>query len=189
MARAALSEQVVLAEAARIVDELGSKSLTLAVLADSLGVKVPSIYKHVNGMPGLQRGIMLNAKAELAKAIGHAAVGTSRDDAVAAISVAYRNWALAHPGQYPAVVGAPVPGDDADEQASRDLIEIVFKVLAGYGLHKDVAIDAARYFRSTIHGFVSLEIAGGFGLPNDLDRSFAMTIDTVAGTFARWVRA
>ncbi|WP_111720711.1 TetR/AcrR family transcriptional regulator [Homoserinimonas sp. OAct 916] len=186
MARAALNGETVIAEAARLVDALGPTSLTLAVLADSLGVKIPSIYKHVDGMPGLQRGIMLNAKRELAHALRRAAVGASRDDAIEAICVTYRKWALAHPGQYPAVVHAPVPGDDADEQVSRELIEILFKVLAGYDLHEDVAVDAARYFRSAIHGFVSLETSGGFELPNDLDRSFARIIDNLAAAFAAW---
>ena len=188
MARATLSEQAVIAEAARLVDKLGPNSLTLAVLADSLGVKIPSIYKHVNGMPALQRGIMINAKRELSHALRQAAVGTARDDAILAISTAYRKWALAHPGQYPSVVHAPIPEDDADEQVSQDLIDIVFKVLAGYNLRQNVAVDAARYFRSAIHGFVSLEVAGGFGLPNDLNRSFALTVENVSMAFATWAR-
>jgi AcrR family transcriptional regulator len=188
MARKALSEQAVIAEAARLGDELGATSPTLAVLAESLGVKIPSIYKHVNGIPALHRGIMINAKLELSQTLRRAAVGTARDDAIMAISIAYRRWALAHPGQYRFVVKAPAPEDGADAEASKDLIDIIFKVLAGYDLHHDVAIDAARYLRSAIHGFVSLELAGGFGLPNDLDRSYALTVENISMTLATWAQ-
>lgn len=58
-------------------------------------------------------------------------------------------------------------------------------VLAAFDLDDDRAVDAARALRSAIHGFVSLEAAGGFWLPRDVDRSFAFLIDAlVAGPVA-----
>jgi hypothetical protein len=48
----------------------------------------------------------------------------------------------------------------------------LFAVLRGYGLDGDDAVDATRALRSALHGFVSLEQAGGFGLPVDVDRSY-----------------
>jgi len=45
-------------------------------------------------------------------------------------------------------------------------------VLEGYGIEGDDAIDVTRSLRAALHGFVSLEAAGGFGLPADVDRSF-----------------
>jgi hypothetical protein len=50
-------------------------------------------------------------------------------------------------------------------------------VLRGYGLDGDDLIDATRAVRSAVHGFVALEIAGGFGLPQDVDRSFDRLIE------------
>ena len=36
--------------------------------------------------------------------------------------------------------------------------------------------------RSAIHGFVTLELGGGFGLPDDLDRSYDVLVEgTIAG--------
>jgi Tetracyclin repressor-like, C-terminal domain len=48
----------------------------------------------------------------------------------------------------------------------------VLAVLASYGLHGDEALHAARGFRSAVHGFATLEVAGGFDIPLDLDESF-----------------
>jgi hypothetical protein len=53
----------------------------------------------------------------------------------------------------------------------------VFAVLAGYGLSGEDAVDAARALRASMHGFVTLENGGGFGLPVDVDRSFTRLID------------
>ena len=44
--------------------------------------------------------------------------------------------------------------------------------MSGLGLHGDDAVDAIRALRAVLHGFVTLEAQGGFGLPADVDRSF-----------------
>jgi AcrR family transcriptional regulator len=177
VARAGLSEDRVVIEAERIADEVGLSRLTLAALADSLGVRQPSLYKHIDGMDALQRSIAVRAKTELGDVLGRAAVGKSGDDAIRALATAYRRWALEHPGRYSATVRAPEPGDTDDEAASAAVIGIVFDVLAGYDLHGDDAVDATRALRSTLHGFIALESSRGFGLPVDIDRSFERLVD------------
>ena len=177
MARAGLSEDRVVVEAERIADEVGLSRLTLAALAESLGVRQPSLYKHIDGMDALQRSIAVRAKTEQGEVLGRAAVGKAGDDAIRALSTAYRRWALEHPGRYSATVRAPEPGDTDDEAASASVVGVVFDVLAGYDLHGVDAIDATRALRSTLHGFIALESSGGFGLPVDVDRSFERLID------------
>ena len=61
MPRAGLTKARVIDEAAQMADEIGLSHLTLAALADRLGVRYPSLYKHVDGMDGLQRGIAVRA--------------------------------------------------------------------------------------------------------------------------------
>ncbi|HEY5185539.1 MAG TPA: WHG domain-containing protein [Actinomycetes bacterium] len=177
MARAGLSEDRVVVEAERIADEVGLSRLTLAALAESLGVRQPSLYKHIDGMDALQRSIAVRAKTELADVLGRAAVGKSGDDAIRALAAAYRRWAVQHPGRYSATVRAPEPGDTDDEAASAAAVGVVLDVLAGYDLHGIDAIDATRAIRSTLHGFIALESSGGFGLPVDIDRSFERLVD------------
>jgi AcrR family transcriptional regulator len=177
VARAGLSEDRVVVEAERIADEVGLSRLTLAALAESLGVRQPSLYKHIDGMDALQRSIAIRAKTELGEVLGRAAVGKAGDDAIRALSTAYRRWALEHPGRYSATVRAPAPGDTEDEAASAAVVGVVFDVLAGYDLHGVDAIDATRALRSTLHGFIALESSGGFGLPVDVDRSFERLVD------------
>lgn len=58
-----------------MIDEEVEKVLSMASLAHRLGVKPPSLYKNVDGMSGIHRGIMLRAKADLAQVLGQAAIG------------------------------------------------------------------------------------------------------------------
>lgn len=191
MPRAGLSQERVIAAAEELADEVGLPQLTLAALAATLGVRQPSLYKHVDGMAGLQRGISLRAKREVADVLARAAVGKSGDDAIRAIAIAYRRWAHEHPGRYAASVRAPTPGDLDDEAASAASVGIVLDILAGYGLHGPDAIDAARALRASLHGFITLESAGGFGLPVDIDRSFQRLVEGLVVTlhsFAETIR-
>lgn len=186
MRRAGLTETLVVEEGERIADEVGLSSLTLAALADRLGVRQPSLYKHIAGTDGLRRSIALRAKTELAGVLGRAAVGRARGDALASMSHAYRAWAKQHPGRYAAAQRAPVPGDVEDEIASANVVQVAFDVMGGYELRNDAAVDAIRALRAALHGFVTLEAGGGFGLPVDLDRSFDRLVAGLSTAFARW---
>lgn len=187
MPRAGLSTQAVIDAAARMLDERTEEGLSIATLAERLGVRPPSLYKHVDGMPGLRRGIMLRAKADLAQTLGRAAIGKARDEAVRGVSVAYRYWAKAHPAQYPMTMRAPVPGDTEDEDVSGTLVDVLYTIISGYQIDKDDdLVDATRFLRSALHGFVDLETTEAFRLPRDLERSFTRLIDSITTSLASW---
>ena len=189
MPRVGLSSDAVIERAAQLVDERGAGDLSLAAVAESYGVQVPSLYKHVDGMPAIKRGITLLAKKDLRDVLGRAAIGKSRDDAITATATAYRAWALSHPGWYPMAMLAPVPGDDADLAASMAILDVIVEILAGYDLHADDAIDATRFLRATLHGFVSLETSGAFQMPFDLERSYSRLVTSVIAALATWTRS
>ncbi len=186
MARAGLTELLVIERAERLADEVGLAQMTLAALAGRLGVRQPSLYKHIDGMDGLVRSISVRAKNELAYVLARAAVGRERADALTSIANAYRAWALEHPGRYAAAQSAPAPGDTEDQAASGAVVQVATDILAGYKLGEDDAIDATRALRSALHGFITLESSGGFGLPVDIDRSFERLVNGIAAAFSTW---
>ncbi|SKC37970.1 transcriptional regulator, TetR family [Plantibacter cousiniae] len=186
MPRAGLSRARVVDEAAELADEVGLEGLTLAALAERLGVRQPSLYKHLDSLAGLRRSISLQAKGELGDVLLRAAVGRSGADAITVMAGAYREWALEHPARYTAAQWIAGPEDEEDAAASLGAIQVISDVLTAYELRGDDAIDAIRAFRSTLHGFVSLEAAGSFGLDRDLDRSFDRLVRGFTITLTRW---
>ena len=46
-------------------------------------------------------------------------------------------------------------------------------------------IHAIRGLRALLHGFVALEAAGGFAMPQDLDESYRRMVDGFAAGLAR----
>jgi AcrR family transcriptional regulator len=185
--RAGLDHDVVVAAAARLADAEGLEAVTLARVAGQLGVRSPSLYNHVEGRDGLVRGVALLGLAELRDALREAAIGRSGPDALTAAARAYRAFVLAHPGRYAAgAVTATAAGDAEHAVAAAAVVEVLAAVLRAWSLSEDETIHALRAFRSAVHGFASLEAAGGFGLPVDLDESFAELVALlVAGLDAR----
>ncbi len=212
MPRAGLTHQRVVAEAAAVADEIGLEQLTLAAVAQRCGVTVPSLYKHMGGVEALKRDLALLGVRELTVATSTAAVGRAGRDALHAIANAVRDYAGAHPGRYSASVRGPAP-DDAELVAANEAVLAIFlAALAGYGITGDSnqfgelldrraaatrlgerslndAIDAIRSLRAVIHGFVSLEAVGGFGLPRSLDATYARLIDSLDTAFRAWSEA
>lgn len=171
--KAGLNEEILVRAAVDLIDDEGPAALSLARLAERLGVRSPSLYKHITGLEGLHQGIALWGAQELARRMGKAAVGKSGDEAVLAIAQAYRQFAKDHPGIYPLLVQAPDPSQAALAAASAEILAIIRAVLAPYGLGERERLHAIRGLRSFVHGFVSMEAGGGFGMPLDVDESFA----------------
>ena len=183
MPRAGLNRDAVVDIAVRLVDETpdGFARLSLAAVASAAGVAVPSLYKHVDSLADLRQGVAVVALRELARRSAGATVGRAGADAIRALGHAVRGFSREHPGLYAATQVAP-DGEGAGAAvrlAAADLVEIIAAVLRGTGLPDDRLIDAIRVVRSAVHGFAVLESGGGFGLPDDLDRSFETLLDVL----------
>ncbi len=190
MPRAGLTRAAVTAVALDVVDEggvTGLDRLTLAAVASRAGVAVPSLYKHVASLDDLRRLVATDCVAELTRVLAQATIGRSGPDAIHAAADAVRAYAHRHPGRYAATQVAPDLASDADaELAARaeETIAVLAAALRGFGLPDDDTVDAIRMLRSALHGFITLELGGGFGLPDDLDRSFRLLIDGIVAGIA-----
>jgi len=179
VARQGLDTARVVEAAAGIADSEGLGAVTLARLAAELGVRAPSLYNHVDGLPGVLRGVSLLAIRELTARMRDAAIGRSEEQALRAIAHAYRAYALEHPGRYAATVRAPERGDYELAAAATAAVEVISTVLSGWGFTGDEALHRVRVVRAALHGFVAIESGGGFALRLDLDRSFELLLETV----------
>ena len=189
MPRAGLNRTRVVDEAIAVADAVGFDRLSLAAVAERAGVRLPSLYKHIESLDGLRRDVAVRALGELAGSVTPAVAGRTAGDALRALAGAYRAYARQHPGRYAATVRAPLPGDDAHAAAAEVLLRVVYAVLGGYGLDGDDEVDAARALRAALHGFVVLEASGGFGLPRNVDQSFDRLVRMLDDALQHWTAA
>jgi AcrR family transcriptional regulator len=176
-----LTRAQVVAAAAAVADAEGLAAVTLASVAARLGVRTPSLYAHVDGLPGLRRDLGRRASERLTARLASAAAGEADPvAALRAIARAYRAFAHAHPGLYAALLPVPRAEQDPEGAASAaEPVRIVVAVLTGLGVTVDRHIDLIRTLRAVLHGFVDLELGGGFGLTDPVDASFEAALDLV----------
>ncbi len=180
MPRAGLDAAVVTDAGARLADEFGLDRLSMGAVAERLGVKPPSLYKHVAGQADLIDRIALLGVRELGDAICAATQGRAGRDALWAGAGAMRSYVKEHPGRYAAANSARPRGpDDPLVPARRRTLECLAGLLDGYALPPAEQVHALRVVRSMLHGFASLEAAGAFQLQTDVDDSFAWVVDVL----------
>ena len=177
MPRAGLDPATVTEAGADLADEIGFHNLGMGLIAERLGVKTPSLYKHVPSQADLGHRIAVLAMNELADAIRDATQGRAGSDALTAGAEAMRSYVQQHPGRY-AAGNAARPKDPDDP-----LVPAVGRVLAswkamlhGYRLAPSKEVHAMRMLRSFLHGFATLEAADSFQLSTDVDESFTWMV-------------
>ena len=180
MPRPGLTPASVTEAAADLVDEVGFDRLSMGLLAERLGVKTPSLYKHVSSQADLAYRIGVLAMNEFGDVIRDATQGWAGRDALAAGAQAMRAYVRDHPGRYAAGNAArPTGPDDPLIPATERVLASWAAMLRGYQLDPGQQIHAMRMLRSVLHGFATLEAAGGFQIDADVDDSFAWAINFI----------
>ena len=187
--RAGLDKAAVLEDAVKLVDEEGLEQLSLGRLAERLGVRVPSLYNHVAGLPGLKRDLAVYCLRELLGRLTRAVMGKARTEAIFALADAFRDYARQTPGRYSLTLQAPAPNDEEWQELGRESVGVAIAVLAPYKLGEETTIHAIRSLRSIVQGFISLEMAGGFAMAIETAISFHWLVQLYAEGLERMASA
>jgi AcrR family transcriptional regulator len=173
MPKGRLNSHDVVMRAAELADEVGFQKLTMALLAQRLGIRAPSLYKHVAGPADLRHRIAILAMNEMSDALREAMQDRSGLDALAALLATVQAYVTAHPGRYAATAGASFTGsDDPLIEASAGALGAVSTALRGYGIGDPGMVHAIRAIGCISHGFASLQAAGGFQCRAEAHESF-----------------
>ncbi|MFD8889649.1 TetR/AcrR family transcriptional regulator [Streptomyces sp. NPDC059566] len=188
MARAGLTAERVTVAGAELADEVGLERLSMAQVARRLGVKDASLYAHVRSLEDLRGRIALLAADEKTLRIAQATAGRAGRDALVAFADAWREYAHEHPGRYAATQTAIRIDPELAAQAAgpRRAVELTYGMLRGYGLAEPDLTDAVRLLRSTFHGFVALEAAGGFAHARSPEESWGRALDALHTLLEHW---
>jgi AcrR family transcriptional regulator len=178
--RAGLTPAIVTEAGAALADEVGFAQLSMGLVAERLGIKTPSLYKHVTSHADLVHRIAVQAANELADDIRDATQGRAGSEAFTAGAQAMRRYVKEHPGRYAAGNAAGPAGPDDPLTAALDRVLASWAaMLRGYRIDHGQEIHALRMLRTMLHGFATLEAADGFRIDADVEDSFTWLIDFV----------
>ncbi|GAA2027926.1 TetR/AcrR family transcriptional regulator [Catenulispora yoronensis] len=167
-------QRQIAAAARTLLDTEGPEGLTMRRVADALGIKAPSLYKHVPDKTALELLVVADGFVEIAEALEAVqleAVPAEARNPLSALAKAYRDYAVAHPHLYRLMNYQPLRRDllpaGLEDRAARPLLMAV----GNDG-------DKARALWAFAHGMVSLEIDGRFPPDADLPAAWRAGLTT-----------
>lgn len=168
--------QEAVATARELLERDGPEGLTMRRLAESMGIRAPSLYKHVESKEELEALLIADAFREIGE-LFHRAVGNADRERsmspLADLARAYRTWALAHPHLYRLLTEGRLPRERLPEGLEAWAGEPVAVAVGGDP-------DLARAAWAFAHGMTILELDGRFPAGADLDAAWAAAIERFA---------
>jgi AcrR family transcriptional regulator len=144
-----------------LLEREGADALTMRRLADAMGIRAPSLYKHLPDKATIEAAIIADGFEEAAIAF-EAAVNGAADPLVELVD-AYRAFATAHPHLYRLMTGGPLP---------RERLPAGLEARTAAPLLRATGSPArARAAWAFIHGMIILELDERF--PSDGLTAFA----------------
>jgi AcrR family transcriptional regulator len=163
----------IVAAARAILEEQGVEALSMRHIAERLGIRAPSLYKHVPDKQALEAAI-ISAGFEEQAARFEDALEHAPEDPLGALALAYREFARDHPHLYRLMTDRPLPRDQlvpgVEARASLPLYHA-----AGESL------DLARAAWAFAHGMTILELNQRFPPDADLDAAWREGIQAIRG--------
>jgi AcrR family transcriptional regulator len=162
-----------------VLEADGLEGLTMSRVAGAVGVRPPSLYKHVAGRGALVRQIAQAAFEELGATLERAASSGDPAADLRAIALAFRSFAHAQPRTYALLFGALPDAWRPAPDAYQPSLAVLFRVVSGL-VGPERQLEAARTLVAWSHGFVSMELAGAFQLGGDVDDAFSYGIEALS---------
>ena len=154
-----------------ILETDGLEQLTMARVALDVGVRPPSLYKHVRDRGDLIRLIGNAVVADLAQHLAEAATsGDPRQD-LRAMAHAQRTFAHQSPEAYRLIWSRLPPQWRFDAEFNTRATAPVLRTVAAL-VGEAHSLPAARTFVAWAQGFVNMELADAFRLGGDVDAAF-----------------
>jgi len=178
-APARTSQQAVIDAAREILEESDLDAVTMAAVAERVGVRGPSLYKHVANRALLVRAVAEQVASDLGREIERAAAAPSDPAAgLRAAVIAHRRYVQANPNGYGLLFAHLLPESMPDTTLVAGAgLPIVRRLEELVGQER--ALEAARTLVAWAHGFVSMELSGAFRLGGDVDAAFTFGADAV----------
>jgi AcrR family transcriptional regulator len=159
------ARQIVTA-ARELLEREGPEALTMRRLAERLGIRAPSLYKHLPDKTAVEAAVIATGLEDLAAVLEAAVTGAA--EPLMALAVAYRGFALGHPHLYRLMTDRPLPREQLPAGVEQ---RAAAPVLGAVG-----DPDRARAVWAFAHGMVALELAERFPPGADLDAAWRVGI-------------
>jgi AcrR family transcriptional regulator len=167
----------------QLIETGGLDGLTMQHVASSVGIKAPSLYKHVQSRGDLVRLVIEDVAEELGRTLQAALTGQDPIADTVALARSFREFAHGHPEAY-RLMFAAIPDEWRPDPsimaaASQPALETTSALVGPAD-----SLNAARLLTAWVHGFVTMELAGAFRLDGDIGQAFEFGIERLVAALS-----
>ncbi len=171
------SRDAIVDAARAILEQEGLDAVSMQAVALRVGVRPPSLYKHVADRDALIGAIADAVVIDLATTLRPRRPAPDPRDDLRWIARSYRAFVRANPAGYGLLfargtTAGPDPG--ALAALGEPVVEATGRLVGDA-----TALESARTFVAWAHGFTSLELVGGFRLGGDVDAAYTRGIELI----------
>jgi AcrR family transcriptional regulator len=158
-----------------LLETHGYEAVSLAKLAAELGIRAPSLYKHLADKNALIREVNTLTCQHLTRAIEDVQADTPYQQ-LTAMAETYRTYALAHPATYALAFDTVLPDAQPDPAVLEAMARPLQAVFAR-GVGEAASLAALRGAWALLHGFVVLEMGAQFRRAGAVEPAFRQAFD------------
>lgn len=174
-----VTKEAVIQAASDIADKEGLNKVSLKIVAEKLNIRTPSLYNHIESLDDLLREVAHSGMRAMNDQMSQAAVGTSGDTAIKAISAAYFSFMIAHPGVYETVQWAVWHGSSETAELFDNYKSLFVKLILSCKLKTRNTDEILNLLIGVLHGCTTLQLGKAFTNPEDAIKGLTDSIDTV----------
>lgn len=178
------SLDAIVAAGRAILASQGIAGLTMQRVGDAVGVRAPSLYKHVASRSALIRLVAEDVVADVARRLDSAVTGDDPAQDLRALATTLRGFALGDRHGFD-LLFTPLPADAAPDTSSFAAAAGPVLRVAGELAGRDRALDAARTVTAWASGFLRMELSGDFQLGGDVAQAFEFGLETLIAGLER----
>lgn len=167
------NRETIIETARMLIERDGIEYLSLGNVASELGIKAPSLYRHIKSKSALLQAVIEHTYLSLFSAFDEALENAGADPAEQLLKLVHAQYSFAHanPNTYMLAYAAQNPELRADPQMLLERAITIQKIVVQIS-GEEKSLPALRGLLAIAHGYIMLELNGQFQRGGDLSLTF-----------------
>lgn len=169
----------VIQTAADIADKNGLSNVSLKAVAESLNIRTPSLYNHIDSLESLLREIAHNGMKTMNERMMQAAIGKIGDDAVKSVGITYLDYMIEHPGIYETIQWATWHGTEETGKIFDNYLSLLKTLALSCNFNPTNIDEILNLLTGVLHGYTTLQLRYALSRPDEVRTALSTALDTV----------
>lgn len=182
-----VTREAVIDRASQIADEKGLHNVSLKMVAETLNIRTPSLYNHINNLDDLLLEIAHKGMRSMNKRMEQVAIGKSGDMAIKAVGIEYLNFMIEHPGVYETIQWATWNGSAETAEIFGNYTSLLKTLILSCQLKEEYADEILNILTGILHGYTTLQLRFAFDNSEQVRKNLSNALETVLlGVYQRY---